>query len=140
MQFATQGPEKFEERNFMAASTPAIIGADRIMYNGAIYPVQYAAINASSANSNTVVSDPGAGLAILGLMYDLVANNNVTITLESSDGTVHDGPISVAANGGKSVGFSDKGHWKTVSGKGVVLFLGGAVQVGGHLAYATVAG
>lgn len=123
----------------MAPSSPTILGVDRLLYKGALYSVQYASINASSANNNTIVSDPGAGLAILGLMYDLVAANNVTITVESSDGTVHDGPLSVSANGGKTVPFCPNGHWKTVSGKGVVLFLSGNVQVGGHLAYATVA-
>lgn len=97
----------------------------------------YAAINASSSGANTIVSAV-AGKQILVLQYVVVVDGAVTITWESSGGTVHGGPMSFAANGGAAPPFNPVGHFQTIAGEGLVLFLSGAVQVGGHVQYVLV--
>ena len=99
--------------------------------NGPIYP---AAINVSSSGANTVIAAV-SGKRIIVLKYKRIAAAKVTATWESGGGTVLDGPCSLAANGGEVEPFCISGHFATLSGEALVLFLGDAVQVGGNLLY-----
>ncbi len=99
--------------------------------NGSIYP---ASINASSAGANTVVAAiPNKRIVVL--KYKRIAAGAVTVTWESSGGTVLDGPCALAANGGEAEAFCVSGHFSTLPGEALVLYLGGSVQVGGNLLY-----
>lgn len=95
------------------------------------------AINASSNGNNTAVA-ASVGKRIVPLLGDLIAAGAVTVTMQSSGGAVLDGPMAFAANGGKIYPQSPWGHYATGLGEGLVINLGGAVQVGGHLLYALV--
>jgi hypothetical protein len=95
------------------------------------------AINASSSGNNTIVASV-AGRRIVVTKYKIVAAGAVTVTFESSGGTVLDGPCAYAANGGVCEPDSENGHFSTLPGEALVLNLSGAVQVGGHVKYAVV--
>lgn len=99
--------------------------------------VQDIAVNASSNGNNTLFAAV-AGSIIVVLGGDLMASSSVTITVQDSNGTVMDGPFTPAANGGKIYPHNDRGHFATGRGFGLVLNLGSAVQVGGHLKIALV--
>lgn len=96
-----------------------------------------AAVNVASSGNNTAIAAV-AGKFIVPLQGDMVASGAVTVTVQSSGGTVLDGPMAFAANGGKVYPNSPYGHYATGRGEGLVINLGGAVQVGGHLIYALV--
>lgn len=99
--------------------------------------VDSATVNVSSSGNNTAIAAV-AGKRIVVLQGDLIAAGAVTVTVQSSGGTVLDGPSAFAANGGKLYPQSTFGHFATGRGEGLVINLGGAVQVGGHLVYAIV--
>lgn len=92
------------------------------------------AINVSAAGLTTIV--PGtAGYSIVVYQYKIVCANGVSVTWESSGGTVLDGPCAFAQNGGVSEPLNLSGHFASLRGEGLALFLSGAVQVGGHLVW-----
>lgn len=91
-----------------------------------------------SASGNTTAIAASAGKRIVTLAGDLIAAGAVTVTVQSSGGTVLDGPFAFAANGGKVYPQVDWGHFATGLGEGLVINLGGTIQVGGHLLYALV--
>ncbi len=100
-------------------------------------PTWQATINASGNGNNTLIAGvPGARIVVI--LGDLIASGAVTVTMQSSGGTVLDGPFSPAANGGKIYPDTERGHFATLTGEGLVLNLSGSVQVGGHLIYAVV--
>lgn len=94
-------------------------------------------INASSSGNNTVVSAV-ANKKIRVLQFLMVCAGSVNCTWESSGGSTLSGPLPFAANGGTAPPYCPVGHFETVTGEGLVLNLGSAVQVGGHLVYVTV--
>ncbi len=97
-------------------------------------PFYTAAINATLMGSNTVVAAV-AGKRIAVVKYKRIASAAVTATWESSGGLVLDGPCALAANGGEAEALCLSGHFATVAGEGLVLYLSGATQVGGNLLY-----
>jgi hypothetical protein len=122
-------------------SYPILSGPeDNVLLRGTRALVQKATINASSAGANTIVAGVAAANGapaklIRVLSYVLVAAGAVTTTWESSGGTVIGGPMAFPANGGVATPFNPLGHFDSIAGEGLVLFLGGAVQVGGHVTY-----
>jgi hypothetical protein len=98
---------------------------------------QSANINASASGNNTIVAAVG-GKKIKVLQYKVVVSANVTVTWESSGGSVLDGPCAFAANGGEAPPYCPVGHFDTLTGEGLVMNLSSAVQVGGHLKYVLV--
>jgi hypothetical protein len=101
------------------------------------HTVLRAAINASSSGNNTVISAV-ASKQIVVISYDFVCAGAVTVTWESSGGSIIGGPQSYAANSGINGGENLHGHFETVRGEGLVLDLSGAVQVGGKLSYVLI--
>jgi len=103
-------------------------------------PVSYfqqAAVNASSAGANVLVAAV-PGRALLVAKYKLIAAGAVSVTFESSGGTVLDGPCALAQNGGVMAPFDVNGYFQTLPGEALVLYLSGAVQVGGSLTYGVI--
>lgn len=96
-----------------------------------------APINISSSGNNTIVSAV-AGKKIIVLGYVTVCAGAVSVRWQSSGGTILDGPCAFAANGGAAPPMAECGHFETVAGEGLVINLGGAVQVGGHVVYGLV--
>lgn len=96
--------------------------------------VRYADVNVAAGASNVLVAGV-AGYCIVLLNFVLVAAGAVTATFEDSGtGTDRIGPMAIAANGFVSAD-SNIGLTRTASGAGLNLLLGGAVQVGGSIAY-----
>lgn len=100
-------------------------------------PTYSVAINAGSSGNNTLVAAV-YGKRIVVILGDVIAAGDVTVTFQSSGGAVLDGPYAIAANGGKIFPDTDRGHFSTLAGEGLVINLTGAIQVGGHLVYAVV--
>jgi hypothetical protein len=102
--------------------------------HSSIQSFQRSAINVSSAGLNTIVpATPGYSIVVY--QYKLVCAAAVSVTWESSGGTVLDGPCAFAANGGVSEPANELGHFATAKGEGLSIFLGGAAQVGGHVVW-----
>jgi hypothetical protein len=121
----------------MPAPVATYPGTDAIITTtGSKSPLR-AAVNATAAGANTVVAAV-AGSKILVLQYVLVASNGVTVTWESQDGTVIGGPMTFAAQGGAAPPFNPVGQLETKLSQSLVLYLSGAVQVGGHVQYVLV--
>ena len=100
-------------------------------------PLAQASINISSAGANVVIpAVPGRSIIVL--LYKIVCSGAVTVTWESSGGTVLDGPCSFSGNGGESAPYSEHGHFRTLRGEGLVIDLSAGVQVGGHLLYGVI--
>lgn len=100
-------------------------------------PVKFAVINAAGAGDNTVIAAvPEKKLRILS--YVLNAAAAVTATWKSSGGTAISGPMSLAIAGTVATD-SLFGVMETISGEGLILTLGAALQTGGHVAYAEIA-
>jgi hypothetical protein len=94
-------------------------------------------INAALSGSNTIVAAV-AGRRIVVLFKKEVAAGAVSIRWESSGGLILSGPCSTPATGGAVDGEMEGGHFATLPGEALLMNLGGAVQVGGHLKYALV--
>lgn len=102
--------------------------------------MKFVVINASLAGDNTIVA------AILGrkirvVNYTLISAGAVTVTWKSGAATSISGPMPLAANGGMAPSSSVLtpsgliGVFETNVNEALVLNLGGAVAVGGHLTY-----
>lgn len=104
--------------------------------------MKYAAINAGNAGDNTIIAAvPNKRIRILG--YTVIASGIVTMTWKSGSTSIS-GPMAMAANGGAApattaltpaglVGVLEGGI-----GEAIIINLGGAVTVGGHLVYIEV--
>lgn len=102
-----------------------------------IQSIQRSAINVSSSGLNLIVpATPGYSIVVF--QYKLVCAGAVSVTWESSGGTVLDGPCAFAANGGVSEPKNEMGHFATVKGEGLSIFLSGATQVGGHVVWGLI--
>lgn len=108
-----------------------------------LHDLQFAKIDCVSAGGNTVISNLGAGDPVRAgyiyvVNYSLVATGAVTIQWFST-GTALSGVISLAANTGLSATGGDINtpilRSKAVPNADLVLNLGGAVQVSGHIVY-----
>lgn len=101
--------------------------------NGSIFP---ASINATQAGVNLVVpTTPGKRIVVLKYKYICARAGPVLATWQSSGGTILDGPCDIAATGGAQEPFTVCGHFSTLPGEDLVLFLDSAIQVGGNLLY-----
>lgn len=98
------------------------------------HELRSAAVNVSSSGNNTIVAGI-SGVSIVVLQYWLVAAGAVSVTWQTSGGTVKDGPMPFAANGGYAPSFNAKGYYALPLGEGLVLNLSAAVQVGGFVRY-----
>ena len=93
-------------------------------------------IDESASGDQTIVSGV-AGKRIVVHNYLIVAGAAVTVRWKSG-ATNKSGPIALAANGGVSAPGGIENRWfATGIGEDLVLNLGGAVAVGGHVAYTT---
>lgn len=135
-------------RYFLHAATP-----DRYVAVTAKAPAEldpsaepkFAAIAAASSGDNTIVAAV-TGKRIKVISYVVVAAGAVTAKWKSGAGTDLSGAMSLAANGGVSMAPPGAptgrraGHLlQTASGAALVLNLGGAVSVAGHVSYFTEA-
>jgi hypothetical protein len=105
---------------------------------GTIATPQYAVINTSSIGDSTIVALV-SGKVIRVLTYVLVADAAVAAKFTSGTaGTALTGAMSLSANGGVAAPFCPVGHFQTASGVALVLNLGAAVGVRGHLTFIAV--
>ena len=101
--------------------------------------MKYAVVNASASGTNTVVAAI-ANKRIRVLSYVIVAAGDVTVTWQSAS-TAISGPMALAANGGaapsagQSVPAGLIGQFETNQGEALVVNLGSAISVGGHITY-----
>lgn len=94
-----------------------------------------AVVSAAGAGDNTIVAAI-AGRQIKVASYVLVATGAVVATWKSGAASAISGAMSLAANGGISEPGEASSHvLETVAGQALVLNLGAAVQVSGHLMY-----
>lgn len=115
----------------------ARLSGDSIQIGDSAVQQVFAPISASSSGDNTVVA-LAAGKQIRVLAYTLICSAAVVVTWKSSVAGAISGPMSFGANGGISPPFSPLGHVQTVAGEALVLNLGGAISVGGHILYALI--
>lgn len=92
----------------------------------------FAKVDCSAAGANTIVPAI-AGKPVRVLNYTLIAAAAVTVKWQSN-ATDLSGPLSLGSTGGASPQ-SPLGLLETAPNEPLVLFLGGAVQVSGHIAY-----
>jgi hypothetical protein len=97
-------------------------------------------VNVSTAASNEIIpAVSGKRIRVLGLQ--LIAAEEVTVTLEDSDGLNLFGPILLGASGGVVLPpvspspLYGTAYCEVAAGKAVHLLLNGAVQVGGAIQY-----
>lgn len=99
-----------------------------------------AAINVSSSGDNTVLAGTSGYICVV-LGYVLLAAGTVVVTFKDSTPATLSGPYTVSTSSGNFGDCSTSGlQFVAASGKDLILNLGGAVQVGGHLLYALVKG
>jgi hypothetical protein len=111
-----------------------------ISVNGELCYIKRAKIDCASAGDNTVVAAV-AGKKIRVLAYVLVVSAAVTVKFMSDVGgtaAALSGAMSLAANSGVGASFVPAGHVEAVAGKALNFYLGGAIQVSGHLVYVEV--
>ena len=100
--------------------------------------VTFAAVSASSSGDNTLVAAV-TGKKIRVLQVFLLAAAAVDVRFEDgAGGTALTGVMSLAANGGFVMPFSEIGWMEGSAATLLNLELGGAVQVSGVIAYAEV--
>jgi hypothetical protein len=113
----------------------ASLAVDRLHEAAGNLVPKYASINAAASGDNTLVALV-ASKKIRVLSYRLQGAGAVTFQFKSGAGTNLTGAMSTgAAGGGGGAGFSPVGHFETAAGAALVLNLGSAVQVSGHLCY-----
>ena len=97
---------------------------------------KFAVINAAtSGDANTIVAAV-AGKQIRVLSYTLIADAAVTATWKSGT-TAISGAMSLPANGGAAP-TCQSGVLQTATGEALMMTLGGAVGVRGHLTYVEI--
>lgn len=101
--------------------------------------IRRVAINAAGAGVNIIVAGvPGFAIRVVAYKVGPLSGD-ILYRWESEGGTVLDGPVSGKAGGGEANALLEPhGHFQTATGESLVLFLGAAVQVGGHLVCAVV--
>jgi hypothetical protein len=95
------------------------------------------ALNVSASGDTTLIAAV-AGRRVIVFQLSLVCAGAVTVTWKSTAGTALSGPCAFAANGGITKAFSPEGQFVTKAGEGLVINLGGAVQVGGDFVYGLI--
>lgn len=101
--------------------------------------MKYAVVNASASGSNTIVAAV-SNKRIRVLSYVIIAAGAVTVTWQSAS-TAISGPMALAANGGAAPAAGQAvpagliGQFETNQGDALVISLGAAVSVAGHITY-----
>ena len=98
--------------------------------------VQFGSIDVAASGDNQIVA-ADATRKIKVLSYVILADNNVTVQWKSG-ATPLSGAMSLIANGGVAAPpvAPASGHWlETAVNQALVLTLGGAIGVRGHLSY-----
>lgn len=96
----------------------------------------FAAVNATASGDNTIVAASATNrIKVINMV--LVADGAVAITWKSGAATALSGAMSLAANGGIAVAGQGPNSWllQTAVNQALVLNLGAAVGVRGHIAY-----
>lgn len=96
-------------------------------------------ISASSSGPNTIVQGV-AGYFIVVLGYLVVASGDVEVAFETESGAVISGPYDLAQNGGNISTPVGIGQFACRKDEDLILDLGGAIHVGGHVVYGLVKG
>jgi type 1 fimbria pilin len=103
----------------------------------------FASIDTTTSGDNTIVTAvPGRKIRLIN--YTAIATGAVAIRWKSGASTNLSGAMSLAANGGAAPSGSGQspagfiGLLETNSGDALVLNLGAAVQVSGHLTYQVI--
>ena len=110
------------------------MGLNSIIVN----PVKYAAITASAAGDNQVVTAV-TNRKIRGLAYSMVADAAEVVQWQDDGGATMSGTISLAANGGVvSDSAPDVGLFQSAVGQGIDLNNVGGADVDGHFTYLEV--
>lgn len=94
--------------------------------------IQHAVINTASPGDNTIVA-AATGLKTKVLTYTFTVGAAVTVTWKSAS-TAISGPMAFEA-GISSAPSGEVPHFETIAGEALVLNLGSAVQVSGHISY-----
>lgn len=125
--------------SLLSSGFPVFTGFnDNVGLRGVSAPVLKEVVNVSSSGVNLIVTGVASKLIRLMGFYLVSAAPGVTVTWESSGGVLLSGAMPLIA--GISACFSPIGLVKdTLPGEGLVLFLGGAVAVGGAIQYVVVA-
>lgn len=93
-------------------------------------------ITAASGDQTILTAVSGKKIRVLG--YALVTDTASALTWESGGSTAISGVMTFAANGGISAVPSKWGWFSTLDGESLVLNVGTAATVGGHVTYAIV--
>lgn len=103
----------------------------------------FASIDTATSGDNTVVAAvPGRKIRLIN--YTVIAAGAVSIRWKSGASTNLSGAMSLPQNGGAAPSGSGQspggfiGLLETANGEALVLNLGGAVQVSGHLTYQVI--
>lgn len=137
----TSGPDGTANDAQVASPLPVTnsIESSQMTNLGVVITPLFAVINTSSTG-NTALVAAVTSKKIRVLAYTLVCDAAVAVKFTSgAGGTDLTGAMSFAANGGASAPFSQLGHFETAAATALVLNLGAAVGVRGHLVYATIA-
>jgi hypothetical protein len=98
-------------------------------------PLLFAEINVAGSGDNDVLAGT-KGKKIKVVNYVVVAAASVVVKWKTSSGAELSGPMSFIANSGVSAqGSKDAWLFETALGDDLILNLGLAVSVGGHLCY-----
>jgi len=113
----------------------ATVESSQMSNQGTLITPLFASINVSSSGDNTIVAAV-SGKVTRVLSYSLVCDAaNAVKWTSGAAGTALTGAMSFSANGGISTPFSPVGHFQTGTNTALVLNLGSAVGVRGHLTY-----
>lgn len=93
-------------------------------------------IAAASGDQTILSAISGKKIKVLG--YVLVSDTGTALRWESGGSTNISGNMTVAANGGVSAAPTEWGWMTTLDGESLVLNVGTASTVGGHVTYAIV--
>lgn len=110
---------------------------DALVDNIAALTPKFAKIDTASSGDNTIVAAV-AGYRIRVLSYVFGVGNTQQVKWKSGASTDLTGPMPFAQYGGVTVPVSQFGQVQTAPGEALVLNLGNAVQVSGHLTYVEV--
>jgi hypothetical protein len=99
--------------------------------------VQSAVINTNVFGVTHLVTGT-VGQFIKVLAFHIVCAGAVSVSFQSSGGSVISGPMAFSANGGMAPPYVPIGHFETLTGEGLDINLSATIQVGGCLKYVLI--
>lgn len=114
---------------------------DKVMAGTTEVLPKFASISASSSGDNTIVTSADDGTKIRVLSYVMVCGHTSAMTAQWKDeaGAVLSGAMTLAPDGGGgTAGYNPVGWLEAATNQNLVLNLGTAAQVSGHLTYITL--